>query len=102
MEENFAPAFALAACCCTQAAMYMRMRSASSAGAEASIWLKAAWALSYLPSCSMRRAVSYWARAWVRAASAGWVPARVRGFLAAAFFIGVRFLVEGRLGLGIP
>src|SRR5579863_4518154 len=67
--------------------MYMRMRSASSGGAEASIWLKAAWDLSYLPSCSRRRAASYCVRAWARAASAGWVPARVLGFLA-AFFIG--------------
>ena len=63
--------------------MYMRMRSARSAGLEASIWLKAVCALSNLPSCIRRRADSYWARVRARApsADAGMVPAMVRGRL---------------------
>jgi hypothetical protein len=73
------------------------MRSAKSAGLEASMLLKAVWAFSYFPSCIRRRADSYWQRVWARDRSPdeGATPASVRGRLeeaGAGVFIEVLFL----------
>src|SRR5437868_9195840 len=75
------------------------MRSARSAGLEASIWLKAVWAFSYLPSCIRRRADSYRVRACAREASGEAFPAPAMVFgrltvVVEAFFMELLFLSQ--------